>query len=197
MLNNLIKLLLDTNRLCLDSMEYDKSIPIETNPELNELEIKLRKELAHLNGRVYTGDNEKYLYYYDFEPRIINRFAKYVIFPNFPIINKNTKLEADQAIIWPENRKFAPLFFPNWTNADEEKIRYDNSIREIESEVYGPFGLEYSFYSNHPDKLYIGENDIELLELVNNHPQVIDQSNMSHIKMKKHRSKKWRNGKKK
>lgn len=34
MLNNLIKLLADTNILRLDDIEYDKSIPIETNPEL-------------------------------------------------------------------------------------------------------------------------------------------------------------------
>ena len=51
MRNNVIKYMIDNDLLCLDSLQYNKDIPIENNAELNDLEIKLRKEIGFIIGR--------------------------------------------------------------------------------------------------------------------------------------------------
>lgn len=109
MLNNLIKLLLDTNRLCLDDIEYNKSIPVEINSELNELELKLRKELAYINAMDLRQGNV-YLYKSQFEPIISNRFTKNIIFRAFPIIGKDKNLNG-LPFRWKSLRDYYPYFF--------------------------------------------------------------------------------------
>ena len=131
-LNNLIKLLLDTNRLCLDSVEYDKSIPVETNPELNELEIKLRKELAYIHAMELRQGNI-YLESDRFEPRISNKFANKIVFRAFPIIHKDSLLYG-LPFKWDNTRNYDPYFF---------KYKGAPSKSLIEQAFMGPYVIPY------------------------------------------------------
>lgn len=155
MLNNLIKLLMDTDRICLNDIEYNKTIPIETNPELNDLELKLRKELAYINAMDLRQGNV-YLYKSQFEPVISNRFAKNVIFRAFPIAGKNTDFNG-LPFKWKYLRDYYPYFFKFKTQIpislrDQVYIRpYTDPYR------IGNFGMNIAQDPDDIDNLYIEE----------------------------------------
>jgi hypothetical protein len=48
MQNTVIKCMLENDLLCLKDYQYNHDVPIESNEELNNLELKLRKEIAYV-----------------------------------------------------------------------------------------------------------------------------------------------------
>ena len=161
MLNNLIKLLVDTNRLRLDDIEYDESVPIESNPELNELELEYREDLARANAKYQR--KIVYMFKSQFEPKISNRFRRKCLW-YFPIIHNKD--------------------LSNRSQEDASGIIKLDTI----SYYFDVYDIPYIIPSD-IGNLYI---DIDEDEYRKNHP--IEKLKDPSIKMKKHRSKKWRNG---
>lgn len=194
MLNNLIKLLLDTDRLCLDDIEYDKSIPIEINPELNELEIKLRKELAYIHAMELQRGNV-YIFKSQFEPKLSNRLTKNIILKTFvPIRDRHDDLNGLPFLwVWGGNDidAYGPYFFKFKDQLDGESFSY--YARPYEG---------YYWRCHFIIKRYKDPDDINNLYIDMGHDEYFKaypskKKKDDSIKMKKHRSKKWRNGKKK
>lgn len=198
MLNNLVKLLVDTNRLRLDDIEYDKSIPIETNPELNKLELKLRKELAYINAMDLRCGNV-YLFKSQFEPRISNRFMRKVVFKAFLMIDDISDFHGLPYYSFYYDYK--PHFFKFTTDPEPKHIfgNWPDYIypRPHEKEYYGGgcFG-GYTVYKDPDDieNLYMDMNQDEY-DKIYRRDKPIGGSGPNQVK--KHHSKKWRNGKKK
>lgn len=162
MLNNLIKLLLDTNRLCLDGIEHDKSIPVETNPEFNELELKLRKELAYINAMDLRQGNV-YLYKSQFDPQISKRFAKNVIFRAFPMIGKNRDLDG-LPFKWKSLKDYYPYFFKFKTQIPIS-LRDQVFIRPYIGQYrIGNFGMDIVHDPDDIDNLYIEESYLSSIQ---------------------------------
>lgn len=142
MLNNTIKYMLDNDLLCLDSIKYNKDIPIETNEELNELELKLRREIGFIVGRV-PGFGKRYAVESDFEEFITKRIKR-VIGTIFCPIRDNT-LKKDQLFIWNHIEYFDTHYFPNW-----------NGCQDIE--VYREF-----WYCPDPENCYMTNDQFRLM----------------------------------
>lgn len=116
MLNNTIKYMLDNDLLCLDSIQYNKDIPIETNEELNDLELKLRKEIGFIVGRV-PGFGKRYTVESDFEEFITKRIKR-VINTVFDPIHDNI-LHEGQLFVWNHIEYFDTYYFPNWNGCQD------------------------------------------------------------------------------
>lgn len=150
-MNNLIKLLVDTGRL-----RINKFISIEDNLELNELELKLRKELAYIHAMDLRCGNI-YLHKSQFEPRISDRFANKVIFKAFPIIGKNSDLNG-LPFKWKSTRDYDPYFFKYKNPIDRSPID-KIFVRPFASEYrIGTFGMKIAKDPDDIDNLYIGED---------------------------------------
>lgn len=164
MRNNVIRYMMDNNLLCLDSLQYNKGITIEDNVELNDLEIKLRKEIGFIIGRCRGLKGSK-AFESDFEDFIVKRMRRNIDLIFIPI--GDAKLKDDQLFRWSYIGDFDTYYFPKWDEARDVGI-----LREF-------------WYCPDPEKCYIIDEDITNSKL------------SSPIKMKKHRSKKWKNDKKK
>lgn len=155
-MNNLVKLLFDTNRIRLDDIEHNESISLDADPKLNELEIKLRHELAYINAMSMRKGNV-YLHKSQFEPAISNRFANKIVFKAFPIIGKNQDLNG-LPFKWKDTRDYDPYFF-------KFKVPIERSL--VDQLYIRPFRGDYAIgafhttYANDPDdinNLYVGED---------------------------------------
>lgn len=164
MRNNVIRYMMDNDLLCLDSLQYNKDIPIEDDVELNDLEIKLRKEIGFIIGRCRGLKGPK-AFESDFEDFIVKRMRRNIDLIFIPI--GDTKLKDGQLFRWSYAGDFDTYYFPKWDGARDVGI-----LREF-------------WYCPDPEECYITNEDI------------INYKFSSPIKMKKHRSKKWKNGKKK
>ena len=67
--NTTIKYMMDINKLDLSDYEYDHSIPVESNEQLNELELFLRMEIGLAMYRL----NHKCAFRSQFEPIVGKR----------------------------------------------------------------------------------------------------------------------------
>lgn len=164
MINNVIKYMIDNDLLCLNNFQYNKDIPIEYNTELNDLELKLRKEIGFIIGRCRSL-NGFVAFESDFEEFIVKRMRRNIDLIFLPI--SDTKLKDGQLFRWSYIGDFDTYYFPKW-----DGIRDVGILREF-------------WYRPDPENCYITNEDI------------INRKSSSQIKMKKHRSNKWKNGKKK
>ena len=111
MQNNVVKYMLDHDLLCLNGYPYRSDIPIESNPELNALELKLRKEIAFMIAEL-RGAGTIHTPYSSFEPIIVKKIISTIQKMFLPI--GDTELQNGQLFIWAYSGGFIPRFFPNW-----------------------------------------------------------------------------------
>lgn len=143
MQNNVIKYMLDHNLLCLNGYPYRSDIPIESNPELNELELKLRKEIAFMIAAL-RGVGTTRTPYSSFEPVIVKKIISTMQEMFLPI--GDTELQSGQLFIWAYLGGFIPRIFPNWGG----KMPIIPGVSPTVSKI----GM-----APDPEKCYIGEPD--------------------------------------
>ena len=141
MQNNVVKYMLDHDLLCLNGCPYGSDIPIEPNPELNDLELKLRKEIAFMIAEL-RGVGATRTPYSSFEPAIAEEIIS-TIQKMFLSIG-NTELRSGQLFIWAYLRNCIPRFFPNWGG----KMPIIFGVTPIVSNIW---------VAPDPEKCYIGE----------------------------------------
>ena len=111
MQNSVVKYMLDHELLCLNGCPYRSDISIESNPELNDLELKLRKEIAFMIAEL-RGVGTTRTPYSSFEPAIAEEIISTIQKMFLPI--GNMELRNGQLFIWTYSGGFIPRFFPNW-----------------------------------------------------------------------------------
>lgn len=111
MQNSVVKYMLDHDLLCLNGSPYYPDISIESNPESNDLELKLRKEIASMIAAL-RGVGTTRTPYSSFEPAIAEEIISIIQKMFLPI--ENTELRSGQLFIWAYLRNCIPRFFPNW-----------------------------------------------------------------------------------
>lgn len=111
MQNSVVKYMLDHDLLCLNGSPYYPDISIESNPELNDLELKLRKEIAFMIAEL-RGVGTTHTPYSSFEPIVVRKIASTIQKMFLPI--GNAELQNGQLFIWAYLGGFIPRLFPNW-----------------------------------------------------------------------------------
>lgn len=111
MQNSVVKYMLDHDLLSLNGSPYYPDISIESNPELNDLELKQRKEIASMMAAL-RGVGTTHTPYSSFEPAIAEEIISTIQKMFLPI--GNTELRSGQLFIWAYLRNCIPRFFPNW-----------------------------------------------------------------------------------
>ena len=111
MQNSVVKYMLDHDLLSLNGSPYYPDISIESNLELNDLELKQRKEIASMMAAL-RGVGATRILYSSFEPTIADEIISAIPKMFLPI--GNTELQSGQLFIWAYLRNCIPRFFPNW-----------------------------------------------------------------------------------
>lgn len=113
--NTTVKYMMDINKLDLSDYEYDHSIPVESNEQLNELELFLRMEIGFAMYRL----NHKCAFRSQFEPIVARKIRETVDRIFNPIDRENRKY--GQVFSWARTN-YAPKYFPNWTDVSIRMI---------------------------------------------------------------------------
>ena len=113
--NTTVKYMMDINKLDLSDYEYDHSIPVESNEQLNELELFLRMEIGLSMYRL----DHKCAFRSQFEPMVARKIRETVDRIFNRIGGENRKY--GQVFNWARTNDI-PKYFPNWTNASARML---------------------------------------------------------------------------
>lgn len=138
MKNNVIKYLLENDKIRLDNY----NIPIENDTNLNELELKLRKEIGYLMGRIWCLKGR--CIEADFEDFIVKRIRKIIDIAFLPI--GDIKLEEGQIFRWGYLNGCMTHFFPNLDISMKEAISMH--FQDICRDVWTSPDPEHCYFSN-------------------------------------------------
>lgn len=117
--------MMDINKLDLSDYEYNHSIPVEFNEQLNELELFLRMEI----GLVMYKLDHKCALKSQFEPNVCREIRK-IIDEIFNYIDGENR-KRGQVFNWTRTND-TPKYFPNWTNAQTRIITNCFGVSEPE-----------------------------------------------------------------